>query len=53
MIPLRVMSYNVLAQDLLESHPYLYQACHEAALDWKYRRQNLLKEIELSNADVS
>lgn len=46
-----VMSYNVLAQGLLEDNPYLYQHCHEDVLQWTLRRKNLLAELKEINAD--
>ncbi|XP_065301233.2 protein angel homolog 2 isoform X1 [Dermacentor albipictus] len=47
-----VLSYNVLAQGLLEDNPYLYQHCHEEVLQWSLRRQNLLAELREANADI-
>jgi protein angel len=47
-----VMSYNVLAHDLLQSHPYLYYKHQPDALEWKHRSQILLSEIQEANADV-
>lgn len=47
-----VLSYNVLAQGLLEDNPYLYHHCHEEVLRWPLRRQNLLTELREANADV-
>ncbi|XP_037274722.2 protein angel homolog 2 isoform X1 [Rhipicephalus microplus] len=47
-----VMSYNVLAQGLLEDNPYLYQHCHEDVLQWTLRRKNLLAELKEINADI-
>lgn len=47
-----VLSYNVLAQGLLEDNPYLYHHCHEEVLHWPLRRQNLLAELREANADV-
>jgi hypothetical protein len=46
------MSYNILAQELLESHQYLYNKHESAALKWTHRKQILLREIEEANADV-
>ncbi|PSN34240.1 hypothetical protein C0J52_18029 [Blattella germanica] len=48
-----LLSYNVLAQDLLCSHPYLYKYHHNETLKWKYRSTLLLKEIREADADVS
>ncbi|XP_046341861.2 protein angel homolog 2-like [Haliotis rufescens] len=47
-----VMSYNVLAQRLLEDHGYLYQGAEAQALQWKYRRERLLEEITSHSPDV-
>lgn len=47
-----VLSYNVLAQGLLEDNPYLYQHCREEVLQWPLRRQNLLAELREANADI-
>ncbi|XP_037550480.1 protein angel homolog 1 [Nematolebias whitei] len=41
-----VMSYNILAQDLLELNEHLYIHCPPEVLDWNYRCSLLLKEIE-------
>lgn len=40
-----VMSYNVLAQDLIEKHPYLYKKHEENSLRWELRFQRLMKNI--------
>lgn len=47
-----IMSYNVLSQDLLEKHPYLYRSSSSTALQWESRWNNLLMEIKKSNPDV-
>lgn len=47
-----VLSYNVLAQCLLEDNPYLYQHCHEEVLHWPLRRGNLLAELREADADI-
>ena len=49
----KVMSYNVLSQDLLDRHPYLYTGLREQDLCWESRQQSLINEIVLHNADVS
>ncbi|KAJ8945430.1 hypothetical protein NQ318_009886 [Aromia moschata] len=46
------MTYNVLAQDLLEQHPYLYQYHDKSCLDWNTRWHNLFKEIKKLNPDI-
>lgn len=47
------MSYNILAQNLLEDNPYLYTTCEDDFLDWEYRQQKLLCEIKRHYPDVS
>lgn len=47
-----LLSYNILAQGLLEDNPYLYQHCREEVLQWPLRRQNLLSELREANADI-
>ncbi|XP_050683048.1 protein angel homolog 2 isoform X2 [Leptidea sinapis] len=41
----RVVSYNVLAQYLLQSHPYLYENCKPENLIWNVRAGKLFDEI--------
>lgn len=40
-----LVSYNILAQDLLESHLELYQGIPKSHLQWNRRKSNILKEI--------
>ncbi|CAI5696773.1 protein angel homolog 1 isoform X3 [Oreochromis niloticus] len=47
-----VMSYNILAQDLLEANQQLYTHCPLEVLDWHYRCNLLLKEIEQWLPDI-
>lgn len=47
-----VISYNVLADFLLQAHPALYDECDHWLLQWEYRKKNLIKEILHYNADV-
>lgn len=47
-----VMSYNVLAQCLLEDNFHLYEHCDPRVLSWDYRRRRLLKEFIAADADV-
>ncbi|BFZ11500.1 hypothetical protein BsWGS_14539 [Bradybaena similaris] len=49
---LKVMSYNILSQDLMEKHMYLYSNCHEADLEWCNRGTALLTQIIAHNADI-
>ncbi|NXM37205.1 ANGE1 protein, partial [Oxyruncus cristatus] len=48
----RVMSYNILAQDLVEQGIDLYVHCHPDILNWNYRLPNLLQEIQHWDPDV-
>ncbi|NXM62225.1 ANGE1 protein, partial [Illadopsis cleaveri] len=48
----RVMSYNILAQDLVEQGLDLYVHCHPDILSWNYRLPNLLQEIQHWDPDV-
>lgn len=48
-----MLSYNVLAQDLLERNAFLYDWSNVQVLNWEYRRNLLLNEIKEINADVS
>lgn len=50
---LTVMSYNILAQDLLEANQDLYTHCPLEVLDWNYRCNLLLEEIQKWAPDVS
>ena len=45
-------SYNILAQDLLEEHSYMYRHCDEKYLRWSYRRQNIMRQLNKHNPDV-
>lgn len=47
-----IMSYNLLAQDLLESHPHLYANSNWEVLVWEYRRARLLEEIDEHLPDI-
>ncbi|KOC58886.1 Protein angel like protein 2 [Habropoda laboriosa] len=49
---LRVLSFNILAQYLLETYPFLYKGHDKRALPWKIRRQLLLQEILGAQANV-
>lgn len=48
-----VMSYNILAQNLLEDNSHLYRHCQRPVLHWSFRFPNILKEIKHFDADVS
>ncbi|XP_057199537.1 protein angel homolog 1 isoform X3 [Triplophysa rosa] len=47
-----IMSYNILAQDLLEAHPELYTHCPEEVLLWEYRFHLLLRELHVWMPDI-
>ncbi|XP_008554723.1 protein angel homolog 2 isoform X1 [Microplitis demolitor] len=48
----KILSYNILAQNLLESHYYLYKSHNKNALDWGIRKLLVQKEIIESEASV-
>ncbi|KAJ8290447.1 hypothetical protein GJAV_G00013000 [Gymnothorax javanicus] len=47
-----VMSYNILAQDLLEAHLDLYQHCAPEVLAWEFRFPNILREFVKWDPDI-
>ncbi|XP_059209337.1 protein angel homolog 1 [Centropristis striata] len=47
-----VMSYNILAEDLLEANQELYTHCPLEVLDWNYRCSLLLEEIQKWEPDI-
>ncbi|XP_030070615.1 protein angel homolog 1 isoform X1 [Microcaecilia unicolor] len=47
-----LMSYNILAQDLVEQSPELYVHCHPDILSWSYRFQNILQELQHWDPDI-
>lgn len=49
---LRLLSFNILAQNLLEDHSYLYQDHNKKALSWKIRKPLLIQEIREADANV-
>ncbi|CAB3258843.1 unnamed protein product [Arctia plantaginis] len=48
----KVLSYNVLAQYLLECHPYLYTDCVPRDLKWNIRASRLYDEITSYAPDI-
>lgn len=48
----RLLSFNILAQNLLEAHSYLYRQHDRRALPWEVRKPLLLQEILGTQADV-
>ena len=51
-VELTVLSYNVLAQELLAQHTYLYRRASQEALNWDKRAERLIREFKDSQADV-
>lgn len=49
---LRLLSFNILAQNLLETHSYLYKNHDPAALSWMTRKPLVLQEIFEAEANV-
>ncbi|XP_053987941.1 protein angel isoform X1 [Hylaeus volcanicus] len=49
---LRLLSFNILAQYLLETYPFLYKEHDKRALPWEIRKQFLLQEILEAQANV-
>ncbi|XP_066536093.1 protein angel homolog 1 [Hoplias malabaricus] len=47
-----VMSYNILAQDLLEANSALYLHCSEGVLAWDHRLYTFLKELQTWEPDI-
>lgn len=47
-----IISYNILAQKLIEDNPFLYDDCLDNNLEWNRRSERLLNEILKQNADV-
>lgn len=47
-----VLSYNVLAQHLLEEHTYLYRRADPEALVWEKRGERILREVKDTGADI-
>lgn len=48
---LKVLSYNILAQTLLEKHTELYTGSSRMYLNWEFRKQLLYRELRDSHAD--
>lgn len=51
-LPFTVLSYNVLAQQLLEEHIYLYSNIETGALNWNRRAERILREIRDTKGDI-
>lgn len=48
----KVMSYNILAQDLLEIHRYLYDYHDPRAINWPHRYELIIHEILDCKPDI-
>ncbi|XP_077297145.1 protein angel [Arctopsyche grandis] len=48
----RILSYNILAQILLDNHSYLYESCSESDLIWNTRFLRISNEIAMLKPDV-
>ncbi|CAG0895688.1 unnamed protein product [Cyprideis torosa] len=49
---LKMMSFNVLAQDLLEGHRFLYKFCTNEDLTWEVRRERIFQAIKEADPTV-
>ncbi|XP_022432188.1 protein angel homolog 1 isoform X2 [Delphinapterus leucas] len=47
-----LMSYNILAQDLMQQSSELYLHCHPDILSWNYRFANLMQEFQHWDPDI-
>ncbi|GFT91856.1 protein angel homolog 2 [Nephila pilipes] len=47
-----IMTYNILSQNAVENHRYLYKKCHPAFLQEDYRISKILPEILKSKSDI-
>ncbi|RZF49118.1 hypothetical protein LSTR_LSTR008404 [Laodelphax striatellus] len=48
----KVLSYNVLSQELLVANPRLYRNHNPAHLNWSYRAPGLMDEFKAIDADI-
>lgn len=49
---LKLLSYNILAQHLLDTHSYLYTKHNPKTLSWKVRKPLVIQEILEAEANV-
>lgn len=47
-----LMSYNILAQRLLESNSELYKHCDQEVLNWNYRCDHIVQELIEADPDI-
>lgn len=50
---IKLLSFNILAQSLMEAHPHMYRKHNPNAMDWEIRKNLLFQEILEANATVS
>lgn len=48
----KVVSYNILSQELMVEHLYLYKKCNPAHLKWNYRLARLTEKIVEQKPDI-
>jgi protein angel len=48
----KLSCYNILAPTYAKDHKYLYQNVSEKYLDWNYRRNKIINEIETNKHDI-
>jgi len=49
---LRVMSYNILAQEYVNAYPELYTSCDREALGWGVRFRGIKREVVMYKPDI-
>jgi mRNA deadenylase 3'-5' endonuclease subunit Ccr4 len=48
----KIVSYNILAQDLLNKNANLYANINQLYLSWDYRKRKIYEELKYLNSDV-
>ena len=48
----KLVSYNILAQDLLDKNSTLYANINQRYLSWDYRKQKIYEELKYLNSDI-
>eukprot|EP00092_Neocalanus_flemingeri_P018292 GFUD01019798.1.p1 GENE.GFUD01019798.1~~GFUD01019798.1.p1 ORF type:complete len:519 (-),score=155.25 GFUD01019798.1:132-1688(-) len=48
----RVLSYNILAQEYITEYPELYVRCEESALNWGVRLKGIKREVVMFMPDI-
>ena len=49
---LRLMSYNILAQEYVAAYPELYTSCDREALGWGVRFRGIKREVVMYEPDI-